>query len=356
LALFVFLGKSLARSSWPVAGGLPLLSQPLKTQPISTLLVFAFAVSIALLSGCGSDNDVKKESAPQKDMGQIRGLVKANTDFQFSSSLRDSEKDTIYEDLYTLMNQKLAPADGRAFTKLFGGNSMAVLKYLNQRMHYFIYDDGAAIKIQREVYTDQERDPVSATMLALNLGTLYWIEVLAGKGTSFSFDGTSVPITSSRVGLIGFGDAHFNEAPISRLSTLVHEARHSDCSGGLKTVVVTKIKAANLQADRVSAVADANPNCMYLHVRCPTTWTLADGTPHPLAGKIACDGNEYGPYFVEAAYTSLIANGKCTNCSEEEKQVAKISMMDSLSRVIKIKDYYAGKWAAPDMTSSEIVN
>lgn len=285
-------------------------------------------------------------------MAPIYAAVHSEFDLRISKSFKDEHRDTLYEDLYSLTHeQNIRARETGAFAVVFKSQETHGIKnYLNERVHYFFSlsnNNTGHLTTQRE---EQELEPIpelNRTILAVNVGMSYWFSMLRGLGNAFTFDGEVVPIRNPRVGLVGFGSAHFNEKRVSRISTIIHEARHSDCTGGLNQNDLKKILDG--QEDRV------NPSCGHPHSRCSADMVLEDGKRHPLAGQVACDGGEYGPYFIEALYTAQIAEGFCTSCSEEDVQVAMISMYDSLSRVTKLQDFVAGNWAKPNMTSTGVI-
>ncbi|MBU6152678.1 MAG: hypothetical protein KGP28_00120 [Bdellovibrionales bacterium] len=125
-------------------------------------------------------------------------------------------------------------------------------------------------------------------------------------------DGSLFPILSPRSGVIQIGSGLFLERmrvnpntqdhpanSISRLSTLFHEARHSDGNG---------------------------QSLGFMHAICP------EG--HAYAGYPACDKNLNGPYTVGAqVLNTLIA--ACTECGTKEKTILKTIEADSRSRVLR---------------------
>jgi hypothetical protein len=122
-----------------------------------------------------------------------------------------------------------------------------------------------------------------------------------------------------------------------RTSTLVHEARHSDCTGGMDSDDVGRIRAGGMPA---------STECFYRHVDCPKG--------HPMAGLEACDEIAWGAYTMGALFSAALAKN-CTNCSEEEKQQALMVTMDGFSRVLVLEAMMKGQLGDPDMSSSSEV-
>jgi hypothetical protein len=125
-------------------------------------------------------------------------------------------------------------------------------------------------------------------------------------------DGKIIPVTSPRVGLVQIGEGLFfkkfqvnPEVPgapansVSRLSTIFHEARHSDGHG---------------------------ESLSFGHAYCPSG--------HAYEGYPACDRNLNGPYTIGAQMLKTLTQG-CGDCSIKEKTILKAIEADSRSRVLK---------------------
>ena len=168
-----------------------------------------------------------------------------------------------------------------------------------------------------------------------------------------------ISLDASRVGIIKLGDVYSEmrvdvRAPslkqpnafkptsfispvmkrVVRQSILVHEARHSDCTGG--------ITAAEIESFLKKGVI-LNSQCGQLHVMCPKG--------HDLEGFPACDGAAWGAYAIGGIFSATIAK-TCSNCTEDEKQAAYADAVESYSRVLVIEDMINGKAGKPDMSSS----
>lgn len=125
-------------------------------------------------------------------------------------------------------------------------------------------------------------------------------------------EGNLLPLVSPREGFIQIGEGLFlpklrvneqvQDAPansVSRLSTLFHEARHSDGHGA---------------------------SLGFMHAICP------EG--HSYAGHPACDKNLNGPYSVGAQVMKTLTQA-CGDCSTKEKTILKMIEADSRSRILK---------------------
>ncbi|HAR41495.1 MAG TPA: hypothetical protein DCS07_02505 [Bdellovibrionales bacterium] len=256
-----------------------------------------------------------------------------------------SERALLVEDVSRISSIEIQSAPGTAFDLIFGGtNTNHVLTYLDERINYFIPEDGEIdsrlVIVRDSLFPDNESSSKKVMTMATNVGTVLWMIKEASSPTevAFRFGSRLIQLDSSRVGIIRLGEGYKEDfAPsISRQSTLVHEARHSDCTGGLPRSTIEDLINGKLPED---------PACGHLHAICP-----AD---HSFAGYAACDKEAWGAYAVEAIFTAVIAK-TCTNCSETEKQIALISAADSLSRVLVLEDMLSGRLGPPNMTSDGV--
>jgi hypothetical protein len=120
-----------------------------------------------------------------------------------------------------------------------------------------------------------------------------------------------VTVNTPRVGLFQIGEGHFMPLlrrqggtdyksfanSLVRLSTFMHESRHSDGNG---------------------------KSLGFVHAVCKS------GT---YAGYNACDYSSNGPYTVGAVFLRSVTNN-CQNCSEAEKEALRNVYADSFSRII----------------------
>jgi hypothetical protein len=147
--------------------------------------------------------------------------------------------------------------------------------------------------------------------LAANLGGSLYIRGKAAKtlGTA-TINGKTMPVLSPRIGIMAIEENYFNRdflpdpnpfAKISRLyrlSTLFHEARHSD-GHGVETG--------------------------FLHVVCPKG--------HAFEGKLACDRVENGSYGLEARFDKVLS-ANCTDCTPAEKEALRLMSLENFSRLL----------------------
>jgi hypothetical protein len=266
---------------------------------------------------------------------------KSKLSFTLDPDFTQTEHDALLNDVNRIQSLEIHEVPGSYFEKIFGSTENAgVIQYLSERIHYVLPHQ---IKLSSRL--TQDSSPIFT--YATNIGTMLWFDALnkAPNPYAIRVGNLSVPVTSSRVGIIQLGLGYILKSSgsvassqIQRISTLIHEARHSDCTGG--------INASDLEL----LWADEDPeksNCGHLHVRCP------EG--HAYDGAYACDGEAWGAHSISAIYLAGIVK-HCQNCTAEEKSLAATIYADSLGRVIPRDDMLAGKLGDPDMSSSTVVH
>jgi hypothetical protein len=291
----------------------------------------ALAAVFVAFSGCGTQQDPDVNN-PQKKL--------LTNDLQELSSYDNSGA--------VALDQQ---ANG-IFTQVFGGTSGADLtSYLNTRIHYYVDKDEDITVSPSDYSVKGWTEDQNATENAENISIEYWILGLINNVTvSFEFQDQTVNVTSARTGIVilddGYSDkVQFNGAEVDapsfyRQSILLHEARHSDCTGGLSEGQLNSI-SRDESSTEFSAHGDAG-HCGHLHVVCP------DGSDY--AGLFACDNETYGAYgvqdiFLRAAQLQITADG-------ENHTLVDAMEIDAYSRLINdtsSSDY-------PDMSSSDIVS
>ena len=125
-----------------------------------------------------------------------------------------------------------------------------------------------------------------------------------------AFDSQQIQITSPRTGILKIGPGLFHDFKVKlqnvaldiyRVSTLFHEARHSDGHG---------------------------ETLGFLHSKCPA------GSDY--AGLSACDGSTNGPYTVGALVMKTMKDS-CVTCTPLSNKFLEIMYLDESSRVIHYK-------------------
>lgn len=159
----------------------------------------------------------------------------------------------------------------------------------------------------------QEVQSRSKAILMLNVGAaIYSSGKATGDRKGLQVDGQGlIPINSPRVGIIQAGDLFFDPVKLGtsnvasrlvgslfRLSTLWHEARHSD---------------------------GREQSLSFAHAACPKG--------HPYAGYRACDTAVNGPYYLGSLVLNLAARS-CTDCTAGDRDALKILANDVELRVL----------------------
>jgi hypothetical protein len=253
------------------------------------------------------------------------------------------------------------------FTEIFGGTTGSDVKnYLGMRIHYFLKeDDVIAITPKRKKHDDWNKDdsPENAVatsksqLMALNVGTGFWLQGLVDQ-TSYKIQlaDETITITSSRTGVMAFGPGYRSTVQIEasnkypngltitlppeyRQSTLVHEARHSDCTGGITESDLEQIRG--MKSARDFDEKFKNPTCGHLHAYCPPG--------HDLADLPACDRTPWGAYTVSAIYATAVGH----RMSGIDRAVMDSKAVDQWSRLLFDKEaMMEGKLGQPDMSSA----
>lgn len=243
----------------------------------------------------------------------------------------------VYADMRELKNLKIKSTDAR-FNQIFGGGDAdAVVRYMNERVKYIYYD--TSDKISQET-------GVNAYNVDVNWWRSIYNDYLTAKGigsgtpaTIFSVkvNGKEVKLDGPRRGLMGIGMGYMDmrNNPMIRLGTLVHEARHSDCTA---LPPFEDVKGF-LYQDNYDV---KTPTCNHHHVNCPAG--------HDLEGKPACDNHAWGAYSVAMVFGETVYHD-CAECSEEDKQSALAKAMDSKTRVLVLDSMLNGSLGSPNMNS-----
>lgn len=261
-----------------------------------------------------------------------------------AANLTKTEQKRMQADLHYLHVSSVRSND-EFVTKVLGipeANNQSLTAWLNDRLQYIVgkskpldallVDSGERVAYENpeilpdvvldllpglkgafsQISSDEER----GTTIATNVGSLgYLFGKISKTGTqAIDIPGVGhVVMRSPRTGVIqaakGYSislldfygirgsDPNSEGNKINRLSTLFHEARHSDGHG---------------------------KSLSFMHTKCP------EG--HDLAGMSACDNNLNGPYLVGATTTAIFLQ-TCTTCSTPEKEALRLAAIDSAGRI-----------------------
>jgi hypothetical protein len=302
---------------------------------ISAPALILFCAAQLLVTGCGKTNEL----AGQVPLENIRGV---GLSIWFDPGLTSDLRQMAEGDLGRLQEFKMAVPQDSVFREMFGGGKASdVLSYIDDRVNYLIprLDD-----VESRIVTDsilstgfQATDPGRPMVMASNIGMPLWLihEIDAPQSVHFLIGGNPIDLSNPHVGIVMLGEGYSDQVPsMARIGTLVHEARHSDCTGGLSRSDLAKVRDNELPD---------NHACGHIHVNCPAG--------HDYEGLPACDSHPWGAYSVGAYFYAAIAQD-CTNCTSEELQYATMLASDSISRVLVAEDMIEGKLGRPDMSSS----
>jgi hypothetical protein len=203
---------------------------------------------------------------------------------------------------------------GQSIAKIFGGTSNEnVNEYLDTRLHYYVGDEDTGSlnppDLDEKPWNKGELNlnqdsTAKGTLGAFNYGMSLWMDaILSNTSASFTLNGKTEPIDSPRVGIVVLGpgytdvvqgdDGHFYRLPMEfRLSLLVHEARHSDCTGGMNQAQINTVKAFTNSTQYIEYFQ--NGTCGHMHTICPPS--------HEFHGLAACDLQAWGAYAIQAEY------------------------------------------------------
>jgi hypothetical protein len=181
-------------------------------------------------------------------------------------------------------------------------------------------------------------------------------------------NGDVIPVDSSRVGFLLFGPGYVGHTEIQgrqvpvpveyRQEILVHEARHSDCTGGIDEAALDIARHAS--TSRMFTREFPRRQCGHLHVYCPRG-------PH--AGLAACDEDPWGAYAIGAVFAAGAALSATTRTAHD---VMIATAIDSLSRLLSDGDFLIRRerrlhsssfflelleaWGYPDMGSTGLID
>jgi hypothetical protein len=252
-------------------------------------------------------------------------------------------------------------AHNQLFSKMFGGtDASSVEQYYNARIHYAFSDTdlkGALLYGMQNTYTGWYADPTASApdpsqhfvLGALNYGTGWWIEAtLENSEATLVMGDQTIPIDSTRTGVMLFGAGYvptettssgktINVPVVYRQSILIHEARHSDCTGGLPESEIEIMRSAQSEEDFLKQIP--LPHCGHTHITC------ASGTYQGIA---ACDAERYGAYKIGAEYEE----SQIDSASDEiTKKFLQMTAIDFESRFVDT-GFTAPDELEPNMTSA----
>lgn len=232
-------------------------------------------------------------------------------------------------------------------------------EYLFTRLsHFYSVDDLKLLKSQPDDFRykgwrtelQKQASLLADTQVkigAANIGTQFWLSGLIDGVPVTVYDGDeAIPVNSSRVGLMLIGpgyrttesdaDGNSIDVPIeARQAILIHEARHSDCTGGITQSDVEILR--NSSSSREANMRFTNRACGHLHTFCRVG--------SKFEGILACDDRPWGAYAIQYIY--LRATTNLYDRHSIARAYMEFSAADAYSRLLT-SDTLSGR---PDMTS-----
>lgn len=300
-------------------------------------LLLALLFSLALLASCGSSDD-DGDGRQQQEEDQTTGAP-GNAGANYDSEISPEERDALNESTSAINTYGIDGGQVRSFSQIFGGTRSAdVARYFDERVNYIISE---TTDVQsRLVEGEASALPTDNAIFARNPSASLWYvsKINEPRDVRFEVNNSQVDITSSRIGVMQIGDAFVDSETALQAATLVHEARHSDCTGGALASDLRRIE---------NGQAPSNLLCGHLHGECPAG--------HVYEGTFGCDTRPWGAYIVDLVY-SLAVSETCATCSEADRQAAEINALDVIQRpTYDIEDLFNGEFGPPDMSSSTTV-
>jgi len=286
-----------------------------------------------------------------------------------------SSQDLVQADILNIQNidvngiEEFDAGNSRSFSKIFGGTSPAnVMQYFNTRMHYFFTEDELAnvfdnlslsslgrrkIGSAKIMAPNDDGTEGGAVIEAKNIGMTIWLlGEFQGKQVTVNIGEQHIPVNSSRVGIMEIGPGYLatieDEAGKShaipseiRQAVLIHEARHSDCTGGLTVTDVSNARTARTASDLLASMSHSR--CGHLHMNCPSG--------HDYAGLPACDSFAWQAYSVESVYLDAVGN----QLSLADKYILDVTRADKESRYADFSALKNNLRGDPDMSSIDAI-
>ncbi len=309
-------------------------------------IALPLAASGICVGSIGCKRLVEQVTPPKLPPPQTGAAEQLNPQLNISldASLSEKEREFLKEDFRYAQSLKFKTEETGYFAKAFkSGSGNGLLQYLDDRIGHIIGPD--ATVDSRFSYTGNTgSDNNKAVTIATNIGTAVWLETIAQRRSiSFFTNNSSLVVNDPRIGIIKLGKAYtvFDEASgrplntVARTSILVHEARHSDCTGGLADRDFLNLASGQLPENR---------SCGHLHTICATG---------DYEGLPACDGKLWGAYALGWLFANELVEN-CENCTEAMRQTAMAVAMDSLARIPPelAKAMRSGTLPPPDMSST----
>lgn len=252
------------------------------------------------------------------------------------------------------------------FSEVFGGtDNYNLIAFFDERIKHVLKEEDlkeftsspsnfSITSWSSDPDADKKMESAGAQVAASNIGMGLWFQA-AVEGVTMRLyrKGEEIKIDSPRAGLMLIGPGYIDWVKLEngtkidlpseyRQSTLLHEARHSDCTGGITQKDLNVARTAkSMQEFDEKYTRNA---CGHLHTLCPKG--------HDLAGLAACDKHAWGAYTVGAIFKAAVTN----TLSGRDRAILEASAIDSWDRVLVPKaKMLNGMMGKPDMSSKGII-
>jgi hypothetical protein len=233
---------------------------------------------------------------------------------------------------------KLDAKSAGLFGEIFGGtDSTSVASYLDARAKYFVDKDDPEVLVEgtpiSRIVGDDDQDNGSIQVGAMNIGAVLWLESEVNRRPyTLEVHGNASTMTDSRNGLVVLGPGYRRDYPVAvRQSILIHEARHSDCTGG-----ISRAQLGAIAADQSKIMG---MSCLHTHIKCESG---------DYKGELACDNEGWGAYGIQEVFVRAVLSDDGIENSSEYLMLENM-YADTASRLVN------GRYGRPDMSSSGVV-
>lgn len=267
-----------------------------------------------------------------------RSLKSAPIALTVNSAMSPEMQSTLINDLHAIQTLSEVSDNESEITSMMSldnSNGPSLLQWIEDRVSYVsgpvsnneMQDGARFFSIISNRINLEPLSAVKVSTIAANLGSALYISAKkSGVRAQYDFSKSkTIDIRSPRVGLIILFEPYFDyktfgintskedafSNSMARMSTLVHEARHSDGN---------------------------NDSLGFPHVVCP-------GSKPEYKGSMACDKAENGAYAIEAAlHKKFIAECLVRDCTLTEIAILKAYRADYLYRLLDGAGYTAVSW------------
>jgi hypothetical protein len=217
-------------------------------------------------------------------------------------------------------------------------NKEVLVNWLNKNVKE-VHDESQSVRLERPSDGDTIPFTANENITMSNVSSISYYIVKAYNGYNFLVGDEVRNLPGPSEGILAIGPAFDQEnSELTVLSTLFHEAKHSDCRAldSARDERDTEAKfAAALSLYKRNRGSEI-PNCTYMHANCPKG--------HELEGYPACDGDKVGAYGTEALINEYMSVA-CANCSEEQKMQFQALFAENKSRVLGWERLFSSKVA-----------